>query len=119
MRTPVAAPDLDGPCAMDELAEYLGPFVFRWLIACSSLPVLRFSLTRHFGAALARADSRAPPTEREFLALAALPWFRQGWLPTHLRKNLLELQSHTDAAVVRQTLLDISFSAIQVGRADQ
>jgi len=104
--------------ALEALARGLGPFGFRWLVACAAFPVLRLPITLHLGAALKRADGEAPPSEEDVLALASLPWFRQGWMPEGLRRALLDRQSEQDRATVRDALACLAFTAIDADQAD-
>jgi hypothetical protein len=100
------------------LEKGLGSFGFRWLIACAAFPALRLPITLHLGAALKRADGVDPPTEEEALALAALPWFRQGWMDQDWRMALLARQSVADSAVTRAALAELAHAALDAAQAD-
>jgi formylglycine-generating enzyme required for sulfatase activity len=82
-----AAAELDALCR--RLEDGLGPFGYQWLCACAVYPGLRLPITSYLGAELAREVGRPVPDEAEHMALARLPWFREGWMPDALRLRLL------------------------------
>ena len=92
--------DLDG--GLTDLAQNLGPFVYRWLQACSVSDTLDIELTLRIGEALASDHNRTSPTEAEFFRLAVLPWFRQGWIPDGARATLQRGLSRRELAIVRR-----------------
>jgi hypothetical protein len=100
------------------LERGLGKFGLRWLIACAAFPVLRLPITLHLGAALKWADGAGPPTEEETLALAALQWFRQGWMPTHWRIALLARQTAADRAATRTALAELAYAMLDANQDD-
>jgi hypothetical protein len=107
----------DNP-TLEALVNTLGSFGFRWLVACAVFPSLRLPITLHLGAALKRADGEPPPSESVTLAISALPWFRQGWMPTKWRAALLQKQTPADRATVRDALAGLAFAVVDAKYAD-
>jgi hypothetical protein len=103
---------------LEALINTLGSFGFRWLVACAAFPSLRLPITLHLGAALKRADGEPPPSESVTLAISALPWFRQGWMPTKWRAALLQKQTSADRATVRDALAGLAFAVVDAKYAD-
>jgi hypothetical protein len=94
----------DGPAferLADELARYFvdersnpDAVGFWWLAACAMYPALRWDLTVYLGLKLkaprgSGAGGLPFYTEQRALRLAALPWFRDGFMPDWLRRRLL------------------------------
>jgi hypothetical protein len=52
------------------------------------------------------------------MMLAALPWFRQGWMADPLRKALLETQSAEDRATTRDALAALAFTVVDASEAE-
>jgi hypothetical protein len=67
-----------------------------WLEACAIYPALRWDLTIYLGLRLTVPHTKSATgtpfyTEERALRLAALPWFREGFMPDWLRRQLLAL----------------------------
>ena len=98
---------------VDERANF-DKAAFWWFCACAIYPALRWDLTIYLGLNLttprARGAERIPfYTEARALRLAALPWFREGFMPDRLRRKLLSLLPkilHTQATRLLRDLLE-------------
>jgi len=114
-RRPALAVDRDPPeravieRLVRELRGYLGPRGFVWLCACAVYPEIDWALTLH----LARpvwATTEGPPLAEDMrpqlAALARLPWFRLGSMPTWLRVTLISQLSHAQERAVRRGLAE-------------
>ncbi len=69
------------------LRRSLAPPIFRWLCACAVHPTLNWELTLQLTALAGTPEELL--TEANLLALARLPWFRQGIIPNDVRWELL------------------------------
>jgi len=77
-------PPDDLPSSVRAIEAALEPALFAWLLRCAVHPVLQWELTR----------ALAPPMGdeerlRALIALARLPWFRQGRIPEPIRLTLV------------------------------
>lgn len=98
-----------------DLRRALGPRAFGWLAASAAYPALSAELTAYLADALDRLDGvvgrsaaadpdDAPLREMQALALAQLPWFRQGRMPDWWRLTLLEALPPKALVAVRRAL---------------
>jgi len=74
------------------LRRYLRPRTFAWLTACAVFPKVQPQLTRHIGAEVhveSPTGYRPLFSERGFLSLQCLPWFRVGFIPDWMRLALV------------------------------
>ncbi len=69
-----------------QLRAYLGAQRFQWLCGCAIMPVISPPMTLALGRELG-LDARQ--LALGVAAIAALPWFRHGYMPTWLRSALL------------------------------
>lgn len=112
------AGELPGQRALPRSLEIqLGPFGYQWLCSCAAYPYLRFALSLHLGRVLARELGREEPSEDECLALFALPWFRNGWMPLVLRRMLLADLLPRLEEPVRREIACAQYSADVFGRS--
>jgi branched-chain amino acid transport system permease protein len=100
--TPARQDDAASAALEQELREYLvddrgqfDPAAFCWLAACALYPALRWDLTIYLGLNLRTPCPGGGPSgvvlysEARALRLAALPWFRHGFMPDWLRRRLI------------------------------
>lgn len=89
-----APPSAEIASLIGELRDYLGPVAYRWLAAAAVYPQLSADLTAYLAHRLAEQAGMSPerPDPRLFearlIAIAQLPWCRQGWMPDWLRRAL-------------------------------
>lgn len=103
----------DQPVHIDEgkvvtdLQRQLSPDLLRWVAACAVYPELHWDLSLEIGETL-RPDNRSVRFG-EVRQLARLPWFREGYMPQDVRRQLLEagLLSATDEQRVRAAIVRI------------
>jgi formylglycine-generating enzyme required for sulfatase activity len=88
--------EADVAALLRQLRGLLGARGFGWLAACAAYPHLSLGLAQYLAAELEGAeasggggDDDARVREAQWLALAHLPWLRQGWMPDWLRLALL------------------------------
>lgn len=90
-----APPAAEVMALVDALRDYLGPTAYTWLVASAAYPQLSADLTAYLAHRLAEQPGLQPerPDPRLFearlMAIAQLPWCRQGWMPDWLRRALL------------------------------
>ena len=90
-----APPAAEVTALVDALRDYLGPTAYTWLVASAAYPQLSADLTAYLAHRLAEQPGLPPerPDPRLFearlMAIAQLPWCRQGWMPDWLRRALL------------------------------
>ncbi len=90
-----APPAAEVMALVDALRDYLGPTAYTWLVASAAYPQLSADLTAYLAHRLAEQPGLPPerPDPRLFearlMAIAQLPWCRQGWMPDWLRRALL------------------------------
>lgn len=90
-----APPSAEIVALVDALRDYLGPTAYTWLAASAAYPQLSADLTAYLAHRLTERPGLQPerPDPRLFearlMAIAQLPWCRQGWLPDWLRRALL------------------------------
>ena len=80
-----------------ELHDALGPEGMLWLRAAAVYPSINWDLTLYLGQELTSGPGRTPLiTPRRFARLAALPWFREGYMPPWARRWLTGGLSEAD-----------------------
>jgi len=101
-RVPVAPPKNEISALMHLLREYLGSKGFSLFAAAAAYPEFRWTLIRALDIKL-NPDDPALERESRLLAVAQLPWARDGWLPDWLRLALL----HAVEASQRKTIRSV------------
>jgi len=91
---------------------------FWWLCACAIYPALRWNLTIYLGLKLTMPRSEGGGessfyAEERALRLAALPWFREGFMPNWLRLRLIALLPKAVRAQVAGLLRDLLERAVK------
>jgi hypothetical protein len=124
--TPLAPEEADIAQLERELALYFvddrGVFdeaAFCWFAACAVYPALRWDLTIYLGLKLRALRSDGVLglplySEERALRLAALPWFREAFMPHWLRRRMLErlpAKVHVQTAALLRELLDRAVKA--------
>jgi formylglycine-generating enzyme required for sulfatase activity len=109
---------------MYELRNYLGVERMQWLAACAIFPALSWPLTLALGRKLFEHIDAGSVAERQgdlaigVAALAALPWFRYGRLPTWLREALLAQLDPAHEPMLRGVIQDkLELAVTQPGAA--
>jgi hypothetical protein len=88
-----------------------------WLAACAVFPVLNWQVTSFLGRGLLDDSGRPLLTEDRILVLSQLPWFRQGWMPSWLRRLLISDLSEDRYLEIR-ALLESSLALDGSGALD-
>ncbi|MEM7426817.1 MAG: di-heme-cytochrome C peroxidase [Pseudomonadota bacterium] len=102
---PRSRPEVD--LLFAQLRRYLGALGFRWLCACALYPALVWDLTLRHGEILEAWRPGLPESEKRFLNLLRLPWFREGRFPGWLRAHLIHALPAEDASRLRGELFGI------------
>lgn len=100
------------------LRSYLDGAGYEWLAACAIYPGLHWNLTLYLGETLKAANGDKLLQPDRLVALARLPWFRQGYLPDWLRIRLIEAMPKKKEKAVRAALEALLVTAVQ-GDADE
>ena len=94
--SPTVPAEEDVAALLRQLRGLLGARGFGWLAACAAYPQMSLALAEHLAVELDtlagqgdRDHDDARLREAQWLALAHLPWLRQGWMPDWLRRALL------------------------------
>lgn len=95
-----------------DLHAELGDFSYEWLAACAVYPGLHWHLTVYLGAVLAKAQNAPIPDENAHLAIARLPWFRNGSMPDDLRLRLIRGLEPECRETVRQAIKQLFYQAM-------
>jgi predicted Zn-dependent protease len=106
---------------LKQVRDFLGEVGYYWFSACAVYPELRWQLTLYLGYSLNSAASDKVLTEVRLAKLARLPWFRHGYMPNWLRKQLvvdLPLLKERDIRTVLQALLLTASSEKPLPRFD-
>lgn len=98
--------------AVEEAARSaFGDDGYLWMAACAVYPELNWNLTLHLGSALRGTRGEPVFSAERLLKLAILPWFRDGSMPTWLRRRLTESMSpaqfNETQAVLSKLLLSV------------
>ena len=83
---------------LQQVRDFLGNEGYYWFSACAIYPELRWHLTLYLGEQLKSLD------EERLVKLARLPWFRYGYMPDWLRKQLIKELSLHQEHKIRTTL---------------
>jgi hypothetical protein len=88
---------------------------YLWMAACAVYPELNWNLTLHLGSVLRGANGEPIFNAQRLLKLAILPWFRDGSMPTWLRRRLTASMSasqfeETQAALSKLLLSVFDFT---------
>jgi len=89
---------------VEDLLVYLDRDGLYWLSACAVFPELHWNLTVALGRGLKGEGGTPMLTEDRLVALARLPWFRTGHMPSWLRDRLLRGLSDAQRREVKSVL---------------
>lgn len=98
------APELDA-LNINRLRSYLGEEIFQWLCACAVYPELHWDLTLNLGSPPCFKHSLI--TEKNFLLLLRLPWFRKGLMPDSIRWELMKELDPTRVSLIRSEIIKL------------
>jgi formylglycine-generating enzyme required for sulfatase activity len=124
--SPTVPAEEDVAALLRQLRGLLGARGFGWLAACAAYPQVSLALAEHLAtqwddepAGGGNADD-ARLREAQWLALAHLPWLRQGWMPDWLRRALLRelpaAQRERLGEALRALLRQDGAGALDMGR---
>ena len=110
---------------LEQLRAYLGSTAYHWLAASAAYPYLSADLTAWLahqldrpaaaGEAVASPDARL--LEARLVAIAQLPWCRQGLMPDWLRRALLLSLPPTTRRRVRDVMAELLDTTADAGRS--
>ena len=108
-------PDFTLEVELEDIEAYLGPDLFRWLMACAIYPELHWELTLHLGKFLSQTYYPEQSKEGDFyllkeerlLRLIRLPYFRKGEIPEKIRMQLVARMDAATTTKVRQAIVKI------------
>jgi len=86
---------------LKQVRDFLGDEGYYWFSACAVYPELRWQLTLFLGYQLKSL------TEERLAKLARLPWFRYGYMPNWLRKQLIKDLSLPQEREIRTVLYNL------------
>jgi len=89
---------------------------YLWMAACAVYPELNWNLTLHLGSMLRGAQGEPIFSAERLLKLAILPWFRDGSMPTWLRRRLTESMSPSQFYETQAALSKLLLSVFQFTR---
>jgi hypothetical protein len=89
---------------LKQLQDFLGEAGYYWFSACAVYPELHWELTLYLGENLISTDGNKLLTEERLAKLASLPWFRHGYMPNWLRKQLIKELSLSQERKIREAL---------------
>ena len=118
----VAPADAELIALVEQLRAFLGPTAFTWLAASAAYPLLSADLTAYLAHRLsdpalpgeAGAPSQPPDArllEARLVAIAQLPWCRQGLMPDWLRRALLLSLPQATRRRVREVIRQLFLTA--------
>ncbi|MEN8221339.1 MAG: hypothetical protein ABFS56_34330 [Pseudomonadota bacterium] len=94
---------------LKQVRDFLGDEGYYWLSACAVYPELRWQLTLYLGYQLKSL------TEERLAKLARLPWFRYGYMPNWLRKQLIKDLSLPQEREIRTVLYNLFLIIFMLG----
>jgi hypothetical protein len=98
-----------------QLQMYLGQRGYEWLALCCLYPQLDLNLAIHLRYFLDSLDHQSAvefAIDEDILArMASLVWFRHGFLPTWLRRGILDSLARQRRRAIRKSLSDLLSSA--------
>ena len=110
---------------LKQLRTYLGSIAYHWLAASAAYPYLSADLTAWLahqldrqaadGETVARPDARL--LEARLVAIAQLPWCRQGLMPDWLRRSLLLSLPPATRRRVRDVMAELLDTTADAGRS--
>lgn len=98
------------------LFDALGSSGFHWFKSCAVYPELNWNLTLFIGSKLRGIDGKPLFSPKLLLLLSALPWFRDGGIPTWLRKSLTESMSQGEYRNTHWVLSRLLLSIFNYGQ---
>jgi hypothetical protein len=97
---------------LNQVRTFLGADGYYWFSACAVYPELRWHLTLYLGYRLKTTDDKpllSTDNPDNLAKLASLPWFRYGYMPNWLRKQLIKdlpLPQEDEVRIQLKELLD-------------
>lgn len=99
--------EVDEEAVVASLRPYLTATQLRWVAGCAIYPELHWDLTMAIGETL--HDQDTPIHFTEVKELARLPWFKEGYMPQEVRRQLLDadILSGDQEQRVRAAIVDM------------
>jgi hypothetical protein len=95
-----------------QLWDFLGETGYYWFSACAIYPELRWQLTLYLGYQLSSEDGQKLFNSTLLAKLVRLPWFRYGYMPNWLRKQLVQDLSLSQEREIRTALQTLLLTAL-------
>lgn len=96
----------------------LDPEAHALVSACAVYPVMHWNLTLAMGAALEKHLHLPILTTHRLATIAQLPWFRRGYMPTWLRRHLVDAIPRPQGLAIRRTIDALLLSSLTGASGD-
>jgi hypothetical protein len=115
---PAPLEDEQSASMIASLRSTLTPHEFTWLSACAVYPGMHWNLTLALGYGLEQRAKVPLVTTSSVASLAQLPWFRHGYMPDWLRRQLVDKLPRAENRAIRRILNALLMTAVRGGTGD-